>query len=162
MFGYITRLLIPTNSVVKISKEKTARIIPNAVAVVTDDARHVFGSLLSRDSTYKLMMEVWQAATELKNTEEVAKPISLPLPIQRNCELNAEEDDSSVSENGGEFVSRSEDNVCINPLINDESTIAGVFPKLVFVFVICFKNNDLLLLSQIGNGNSNAVQRHGC
>lgn len=64
VFGYVTKLLIPTVSVLKISKEKTARIIPNAVAVATEDERHVFCSLLSRDSTYKLMKEVWDAAME--------------------------------------------------------------------------------------------------
>ncbi|XP_026750148.2 uncharacterized protein LOC113510812 isoform X2 [Galleria mellonella] len=62
VFGYVTKLLIPTSSVLRISKEKVARIIPNAVGVCTRDERHVFGSLLSRDSTYKLMMHVWKAA----------------------------------------------------------------------------------------------------
>lgn len=56
------QLLIPTTSVLRITKEKVARIIPNAVGVCTRDERHVFGSLLSRDSTYKLMMHVWKAA----------------------------------------------------------------------------------------------------
>ncbi|KAH9633566.1 hypothetical protein HF086_013243 [Spodoptera exigua] len=62
VFGYVTKLLIPIISVLRITKEKVARIIPNAVGVCTRDERHVFGSLLSRDSTYKLMMHVWKAA----------------------------------------------------------------------------------------------------
>ncbi|XP_063627319.1 uncharacterized protein LOC134798858 [Cydia splendana] len=62
VFGYVTKLLIPTTSVLRITKEKVARIIPNAVGVCTRDERHVFGSLLSRDSTYKLMTHVWKAA----------------------------------------------------------------------------------------------------
>ena len=56
------QLLIPTVSVLKISKEKTARIIPNAVGVATEDDKHVFCSLLSRDSTYRLMVQVWKTA----------------------------------------------------------------------------------------------------
>jgi hypothetical protein len=60
---YLLQLLIPTVSVVKISKEKTARIIPNAVGVATEDEKHVFCSLLSRDSTYALMVQVWKTAT---------------------------------------------------------------------------------------------------
>jgi hypothetical protein len=60
---YLLQLLIPTVSVVKISKEKTARIIPNAVGVATEDDKHVFCSLLSRDSTYTLMVQVWKTAT---------------------------------------------------------------------------------------------------
>ncbi|XP_059061598.1 uncharacterized protein LOC131854486 [Achroia grisella] len=62
VFGYVTKLLIPTSSVIRISKEKVARIIPNAVGVSTRDERHVFGSLLSRDAAYKLMTHVWKAA----------------------------------------------------------------------------------------------------
>ena len=43
---------------IKVSKEKTAKLFPNAVGVVTEDGKHVFGSLLSRDTTYKLMLHV--------------------------------------------------------------------------------------------------------
>ncbi|XP_046679290.1 uncharacterized membrane protein C20F10.07-like [Homalodisca vitripennis] len=62
VFGYVTKLLIPTTSVVNVTKEKTAYILPNAVGVSTADDRHVFSSLLSRDSTYKLMVQVWHSA----------------------------------------------------------------------------------------------------
>jgi len=58
----VLQLLIPTVSVVQVSKEKTARIIPNAVGISTETSKHVFGSLLSRDSTYKLMVQVWELA----------------------------------------------------------------------------------------------------
>ena len=54
--------MIPAADVLKISKEKTAKIIPNAVGISTEDEKHVFGSLLSRDSTYKFMVQVWKAA----------------------------------------------------------------------------------------------------
>lgn len=49
-------------TVQKITKEKTARIIPNAVGIATIEDKHVFGSLMSRDNTYRLMNEVWDAA----------------------------------------------------------------------------------------------------
>uniref|UniRef100_A0A1B6EGK2 GRAM domain-containing protein n=1 Tax=Clastoptera arizonana TaxID=38151 RepID=A0A1B6EGK2_9HEMI len=62
VFGYTTKLLIPTTSVLSVTKEKTAYIIPNAVGITTEDGRHVFGSLLSRESTYKLMVQVWSTA----------------------------------------------------------------------------------------------------
>nr|XP_033342014.1 GRAM domain-containing protein 2B-like isoform X6 [Megalopta genalis] len=104
VFGYVTKLLIPTTSVLKISKEKTARIIPNAVAIATEGERHVFGSLLSRDSTFKLMKQVWDAAME-------PQPV-LPLennpdtPVVDDSEVNHEEDDSSMSESGTDLNSR--------------------------------------------------------
>ena len=71
------QLLIPTTSVLRITKEKVARIIPNAVGVCTRDERHVFGSLLSRDSTYKLMTHVWKAT----------KAPELAVPKPEVCEL---------------------------------------------------------------------------
>lgn len=46
----------------KITKEKTARIIPNAVGIATSEDKHVFGSLMSRDSTYRYMNKVLEAA----------------------------------------------------------------------------------------------------
>ncbi|XP_054287847.1 GRAM domain-containing protein 2B-like [Macrosteles quadrilineatus] len=62
VFGYVTKLLIPVSTVTSLTKEKTAFILPNAVAVVTADDRHVFSSLLSRDTTYRLMVQVWREA----------------------------------------------------------------------------------------------------
>lgn len=110
VFGYVTKLLIPTTSVLKISKEKTAKIIPNAVAVATEEERHVFCSLLSRDSTFKLMKQVWDAAMEPRPSADV-----LPLPDEAkllppdtllvdDSEVNPEEDDSSMSESGTDLT----------------------------------------------------------
>uniref|UniRef100_A0A1B6CQR8 GRAM domain-containing protein n=1 Tax=Clastoptera arizonana TaxID=38151 RepID=A0A1B6CQR8_9HEMI len=50
------------DTLLSVTKEKTAYIIPNAVGITTEDGRHVFGSLLSRESTYKLMVQVWSTA----------------------------------------------------------------------------------------------------
>jgi hypothetical protein len=79
---HLLQLLIPTVSVLKISKEKTARIIPNAVGVLTEDDKHVFCSLLSRDSTYTLMVQVWKTALSsgLQN--------DLPSPKVQKCDSN--------------------------------------------------------------------------
>ena len=56
----------------KITKEKTAKIIPNAVGVCTeaDDVKHIFASLLSRDSTFKLMTSIWKRAIRSGRMEE--------------------------------------------------------------------------------------------
>lgn len=64
------QLLIPIASVLKISKEKTARIIPNAVGVATLDEKHVFGSFMSRDSAHRLMLQVWRAARPASNGDD--------------------------------------------------------------------------------------------
>ncbi|XP_067212768.1 uncharacterized protein [Linepithema humile] len=114
VFGYVTKLLIPTVSVLKISKEKTARIIPNAVAVATEEERHVFCSLLSRDSTYKLMKQVWDAAMEPRPVADVLPELvseTKLLPpdtlLVDDSEVNAEEDESSMSESGTDLTATS-------------------------------------------------------
>ncbi|KAG5892812.1 Protein Aster-B [Gonioctena quinquepunctata] len=55
-------MLIPILTVEDITKEKTARIIPNAVGVSTCEDKHVFGSLMSRDNTLVFMRTVWEKA----------------------------------------------------------------------------------------------------
>lgn len=106
VFGYVTKLLIPTASVLKISKEKTARIIPNAVAVATEEERHVFCSLLSRDSTYKLMKQVWDAALEPRTIPDAVLPDNDTKLIAPEAMLVSEENivesshESSASESG--------------------------------------------------------------
>ncbi|XP_011058569.1 PREDICTED: uncharacterized protein YHR080C-like isoform X3 [Acromyrmex echinatior] len=106
VFGYVTKLLIPTVSVLKISKEKTAKIIPNAVAVATEEERHVFCSLLSRDSTYKLMKQVWDAAMEPQTTVDVLPEIDTDT---KRLAPDDVDDDSSVSESGTDIT---QPNVC--------------------------------------------------
>ena len=54
-------------SVTAIKKEKTAKIIPNAVAVSTQDEVHTFTSFISRDATYKVMTKVWRKALAKSN-----------------------------------------------------------------------------------------------
>ncbi|KAF0305161.1 putative membrane protein C20F10.07 [Amphibalanus amphitrite] len=54
------QILIPCSLVLDITKERTARIIPNAVAILSSEGRHVFGSLLSRDSAFETLVRVWR------------------------------------------------------------------------------------------------------
>ncbi|KAL4717115.1 hypothetical protein ACJJTC_017002 [Scirpophaga incertulas] len=101
VFGYVTKLLIPTTSVLRITKEKVARIIPNAVGVCTRDERHVFGSLLSRDSTYKLMMHVWKAARGPELTTPQPQDLRAS-EIELDASEYSPEDDSSSA--GGDHI----------------------------------------------------------
>lgn len=129
VFGYVTKLLIPTVSVLKISKEKTARIIPNAVAVATEEERHVFCSLLSRDSTYKLMKQVWDAAMEPRTTADELPVLDsdtklLPpdtLLVDDSEGVNPEEDESSMSESGIDLLAAT-----ISPIVCTDTDGAPV------------------------------------
>jgi hypothetical protein len=56
VFGYVTKLVIPIASVTFVSKEKTAKMFPNAIGIQLEDAKHVFGSFISRETAYQLMV----------------------------------------------------------------------------------------------------------
>ncbi|XP_030763916.1 GRAM domain-containing protein 2A-like isoform X2 [Sitophilus oryzae] len=71
VFGYVTKLLIPVLTVEEITKEKTAKIIPNAVGIATSEDKHIFGSLMSRDNTLAYMKTVWEKA---KLEEAIPEP----------------------------------------------------------------------------------------
>ncbi|XP_053557597.1 GRAM domain-containing protein 2B isoform X2 [Bombina bombina] len=58
VFGKDTRLLIPVLAVTLIKKAKTAILVPNALLIATVTDRYIFVSLLSRDTTYKLLKSV--------------------------------------------------------------------------------------------------------
>ncbi|XP_073413335.1 GRAM domain-containing protein 2B isoform X2 [Dendrobates tinctorius] len=55
VFGKDTKIGIPTLAVTVIKKTKTALLVPNALVIATVTDRFIFVSLMSRDSTYKLI-----------------------------------------------------------------------------------------------------------
>lgn len=77
VFGYVTKLLIPVRSVIKISKEKTVKIIPNAIAVATDGERYVFSSFLSRENAYQLMISLWKDHMPCDEIERASSSVYL-------------------------------------------------------------------------------------
>lgn len=89
MFGYVTKLLIPIASVTRISKKKTVKIFPNAIAVATNDERHVFSSFLSRETAYQLMINIWQNAMPTREIEV--------LPTSAQLRPHAANIDDSIS-----------------------------------------------------------------
>ncbi|XP_044761748.1 GRAM domain-containing protein 2A-like isoform X2 [Coccinella septempunctata] len=109
VFGYVTKLLIPMLTVEKITKEKTARIIPNAVGISTAEEKHVFGSLISRENTYKYMMKIWEVSHKAME-EATIEPEVLVTP--EALELATESDSSETKE--GE--SDKEDNIRLNDI----------------------------------------------
>ncbi|XP_068238776.1 protein Aster-A-like isoform X3 [Palaemon carinicauda] len=86
IFGHVSRLLIPISQVASVQKERTAKIIPNAVGLQTIDGKsYVFGSLLSRDSTYKLMTHLWKKAQMIQDSD--SEPASgVPLTVEDDCD----------------------------------------------------------------------------
>jgi hypothetical protein len=60
ILGWVTTLVISFDEVMSVEKESTAVVFPNAIAIQTLHARHTFRSLLSRESTYDLLINIWK------------------------------------------------------------------------------------------------------
>lgn len=97
VFGYVTKLLIPIASVTRISKKKTVKIFPNAIAVATSDERHVFSSFLSRESAYQLMINVWQDAMPCREIEMLPTSAQLRPCASTDESAGATTSDQSMS-----------------------------------------------------------------
>lgn len=68
IFGYVTKLLIPLGGIEAITKEKTAKIIPNAIGITTPEGKYIFSSLISRDKTFNYITKIWrQAKSDVSN-----------------------------------------------------------------------------------------------
>uniref|UniRef100_A0A8C9ANZ8 GRAM domain containing 2B n=1 Tax=Prolemur simus TaxID=1328070 RepID=A0A8C9ANZ8_PROSS len=84
------QISIPVFSVTLIKKTKTALLVPNALIISTVTDRYIFVSLLSRDSTYKLLKSVCghlestsvgnsPNPSSAENSFRADRPSSLPL-----------------------------------------------------------------------------------
>ncbi|KAK4510024.1 uncharacterized protein ATC70_006193 [Mucor velutinosus] len=62
IFGWVTNLVIAFDDIIAIEKKSTAYVIPNAIQISTDSAKHFFASFLSRDQAYDLMVDIWRIA----------------------------------------------------------------------------------------------------
>ncbi|XP_027725040.1 GRAM domain-containing protein 2B isoform X3 [Vombatus ursinus] len=90
VFGKDTKICIPAISVTLIKKTKTALLVPNALIISTVTERYIFVSLLSRDTTYKLIKSVCRHLENTsvgnspnpsspENSFRADRPSSLPL-----------------------------------------------------------------------------------
>jgi len=136
IFGYKTQILIPVSDVVSVTKEKTAKIFPNAVGICTEEAKYVFGSLISRESTFRLMQEVWRTTLRqvasvscldrIKHMKEVRKQrIALESCIESHKKKSGQMDDEDEDDDSDESPSHSNgDNSASSstPLDNNEVT----------------------------------------
>ncbi|XP_016330573.1 GRAM domain-containing protein 1B isoform X3 [Sinocyclocheilus anshuiensis] len=62
IFRWETLLTVKLKDVCSMTKEKTARLIPNAIQLCTDSEKHFFTSFGARDRTYMMMFRLWQNA----------------------------------------------------------------------------------------------------
>lgn len=63
IFKWETSLVIKCRDITSLSKANTARVIPNAVQVITTSGdKYVFTSFAARDKTYVMLFRIWQNA----------------------------------------------------------------------------------------------------
>lgn len=62
IFRWETLLVVQLKDICTMTKEKTARLIPNAIQLCTNNEKHFFTSFGARDRTYMMMFRLWQNA----------------------------------------------------------------------------------------------------
>ncbi|XP_055004490.1 protein Aster-B-like isoform X2 [Boleophthalmus pectinirostris] len=62
IFRWETLLMVQLKDICTMTKEKTARLIPNAIQLCTNNEKHFFTSFGARDRTYMMMFRLWQNA----------------------------------------------------------------------------------------------------
>ncbi|XP_076457671.1 protein Aster-B-like [Babylonia areolata] len=60
IFRWETLLTIPCRDITAVTKEKTARVIPNAIQITTATEKYFFTSFGTRDKTYMMLFRIWQ------------------------------------------------------------------------------------------------------
>lgn len=101
-------MVIPIEKVEQITREKTARFFPNAIAVHLADSRHVFGSFLSREQAYLLMSTHHKkvnlndkAANNDAGDVESTKTFAISETGTHDNEMSSLEESSSISGSEG-------------------------------------------------------------
>lgn len=103
ILGWVTTLVISFEEVMAIERETTAMVFPNAIAIQTLHARHIFRSLLSREATFDLMVGIWKASHPAAFKKSIAgrqveeEPIpKMDKPVESESETEESEDEDDV------------------------------------------------------------------
>ncbi|XP_066921004.1 protein Aster-B-like isoform X2 [Clytia hemisphaerica] len=62
IFGWETLITVQWTDVTAITKEKTAKVIPNAIQVLTDQEKFFFTTFVNRENAYTALFRIWQNA----------------------------------------------------------------------------------------------------
>ncbi|XP_078368781.1 uncharacterized protein LOC144652584 isoform X2 [Oculina patagonica] len=74
IFGWETQVTIDCTKIQSITREKTAYVVPNAILICTDEEKHFFSSFLSRETVYKLLLQVWDEIKAKNQKPESGSP----------------------------------------------------------------------------------------
>ncbi|XP_029959457.1 LOW QUALITY PROTEIN: protein Aster-A [Salarias fasciatus] len=125
IFRWETAITILLKDVTSMTKEKTAKLIPNAIQICTDGDKHFFTSFGARDRTFMMIFRLWQNAL----LDKSLSPREL-WHIVHQCygtELGlTSEDDDYVSPTAEHMngLLPAEDSVCVSDLLELSSVSA--------------------------------------
>ncbi|XP_065055776.1 protein Aster-C-like isoform X2 [Rhopilema esculentum] len=114
IFGWETLETINWHEITAITKEKTARVIPNAIRISTSRDRYFFTSFVSRDNSYTALFRVWQNAL----LGQAVGPLELRKLCRRFRKRTSDDVDGVVDdkdETGDEVTENDNDNPSISP-----------------------------------------------
>jgi VASt domain-containing protein/GRAM domain-containing protein len=98
IFGYVTTLVMSFDEVISVEKKSTAMIFQNAIAVQTMHARNVFASLLTRDTTYDLIISIWRNSHPNLRSSLNGAPVEGTATGDKTEKAASVADDDSASE----------------------------------------------------------------
>ena len=72
LLGWVTNLVISLDEIQKFERRSTVGLFPNGIILETREAKHIFASFISRDSTLNFIETVWSKSISLskKNHEK--------------------------------------------------------------------------------------------
>lgn len=141
IFGWETLVTIKWTDITAITKEKTAKLIPNAIQILTGTDKLFFSTFVAREVSYTVLFRIWQNAL-------LGQPM-LPDDLRNICKRKAtsggeiRDEGSAVTddhvETGDEMVEAEENksfNSTCEPMESDisknggkrEQTIGGIGP----------------------------------
>ncbi|WRT63770.1 uncharacterized protein IL334_000695 [Kwoniella shivajii] len=97
ILGWVTDVVVAFADIRTIEKKMTALVIPNAIQVTTGNAKYTFASLIARDSTYDVMMNIWR----LCNPNAVMSSVSLAQTNVGSRPGSVAGDDADAPNSGG-------------------------------------------------------------
>ncbi|KAI9667004.1 MAG: hypothetical protein M1829_005611 [Trizodia sp. TS-e1964] len=106
VFGWVTNLVINFDEVVSLEKKSTAVIFPNAIIIQTLQAKNIFASFVSRDSTYDLLVGIWKISHP--SLRSSLNGVALP---EAGGGDKTEKIDGSISEEGTDEESNDDDEI---------------------------------------------------
>ncbi|WFC94893.1 hypothetical protein MBRA1_001531 [Malassezia brasiliensis] len=90
IFGWVTSIVVPFADIVSIEKRNTAYVIPNAILIKTLQSKYHFSSLVTRDNTYSMLVNIWRLSQPSAGAQQTAMTAEVAQETQSEDEKGGE------------------------------------------------------------------------